>query len=80
MSKSLGHREEYDIARKSAKQKIEKGLELKSSEICANDGRWFFTMAIEIETFDKIIELAEKYSVKPWQIAEAFILKGLNNV
>ena len=78
MSKGLGHREEYEKARKAAVNKIRCGMDLKKSEIAANNGRWFFTMTLPIDVFDEIIELSEQYAVKPSEIAETFILKGLN--
>jgi len=78
MSKGLVHREEYEIARKKAEVKTRCGMDLKKSEIAANNGRWFFTITLPIDIFDEVIELAEKYAVKPSEIAETFILKGLN--
>lgn len=77
MSKNPNYKEEYEQALVKAKKKEEKNLSMKKNEKLAMSGRWYFSLTLEMENFDRIIELAEQYSVKPSELAEMWILQGL---
>lgn len=74
----MTHEETYQKRRTDGLKKQEKGSPLKPSEKVAIEGKWFFTVPLPIEVIEKILRIAEKHDVRPSQIAEVWIMKGLN--
>lgn len=79
MSKQ-NHRDAYNIHRVNAENKIQRGIDLNSSEKMASEGKWFFTFGLDVESFDKVVELSAQYAIKPGQLVEMFVLKELQNL
>lgn len=72
----MTHKEIYEAKKKKAKEKKAAGLQLSKSEKVAFANRWYFSIPLDIDVYESVIEMAEEYGVMPYQIVEAWIIKG----
>lgn len=72
----MNHKEIYEEKRRKAKEKKAAGLQLSRSEKIAYASKWYFSIPLDIDVYESVIEMAEEYGVMPCQIVEAWIMKG----
>lgn len=74
----MTHEETYHKKRKDGLEKQKNKQPLMPSERVALEGRWYFTIPLPMEVIEEILVIAEQHDVRPSQIAEVWIMKGLN--
>ena len=74
----MNHIEIYNKRRKQGQEKLLEGKPLTPSEKTAMEGKWFFTLALPMTVIEDIVKLANQYNVKPSQIVETWIMKGVS--
>jgi len=69
--------EQFEMKKKIALRKVERKEQLKPAEKIAYDNKWYFSIVLPISVIEQIVVMAEQYNVKPSEIAEVWIMKGL---